>query len=135
MIELRMVHRMIRMGLFAAPAVVAILWAWGGAEAAVSSAVGLVMALANLWLAGRIIGGVADNNPQLLLAAAMVAFGAGLGLLTGSTLALQALDLVSFPVAGLTLIGTHLVLVTWEAARAYPVKSPSTHDDGVKVGS
>ncbi len=135
MIELAMVRRMAKTGTLVAPAVVAVLWLWGGSEAAVSGAIGLTMALGNLWLAGRIIGGVADHDPTLLMAAAMVAFGLGLAVLTGIALALQALDLVSFPITGFCLIGAHLALVLWEGARAYPVNQVPAHDDGLRTGS
>ena len=121
MIELGIVGRMIRRGLLAAPAVVAALWLWGGAEAALSGAVGFAVALLNLWLTARVIGGVADTSPQLLLVAALVAFGLSLGLVAGIAFALRATDAVSFPVAGLTLIAAHLGLVLWEAGRAFPI--------------
>jgi hypothetical protein len=125
-IELRMAHRMVIAGTLAAPGVVVALWAFGGAPAALSGAVGVAMALANLWLAARIIGGVAERAPQLLLGAALVAFGAGLALLTALALGLQALDIVSFRVTGFVLIGAHLGLVLWEAARRFPA-APARH--------
>jgi hypothetical protein len=134
-IELGMVRRMIRSAAVLGPVVVVALWVWGGTDAAVSGAVGIAMALANLWLAGRIIGGVADNNPALLLVAGLLAFGLGLALLTGVALVLQAADLVSFPVTGLTLIGVHLGLVGREAARAYPLQAGARRDDASTVGS
>jgi hypothetical protein len=120
-----MVNRMARTAAALAPFVLAGLWIWGGSAAALSGAVGLVMAIVNLWVAGRIIGGVAETDPTLLVGGAMVAFALGLGLLTGVALGLQALDLVSFPVTGFVLIGTHLVLVLWEASRAYSPKNVS----------
>jgi hypothetical protein len=125
-----MVVRMARRGLALAPLVIAVCWLALGAVGAASAAAGMAMALANLWLAGRIIGGVADNNPALLLAAALLAFGGGLALLTGVAFALQATKLVSFPVTGFTLIGTHLVLVLWEAARAFPIAGRTTTETG-----
>ena len=106
-----------------APFVVAILWIWQGADAGLSVAVGIAMALANLWLAGRVIGGVAENRPQLLIAGAMAAFTLGLAFLTGIALLLEANDVVTFKITGIALVVTHLGLVLWEAARAYPAKS------------
>jgi hypothetical protein len=120
-IEVGMALRMARRAVRVAPVVIVVCWLAAGAEGALSAAVGIVMALGNLWLAGRIIGGVADNNPALLLAGAMLAFGGGLAALTGVAFALQATRLVSFPITGFTLIGTHLMLVLWEAARVFPV--------------
>ncbi len=101
------------------PFLVGLLWLFGGPRYAYSGAIGLAMTLVNLWLAARIIGVVAEHNPQLLLAAAMGAFVVGLALLTAVAFALQAADVVHFPVTGLVLIGSHLGLVLWEAPAAY----------------
>jgi hypothetical protein len=57
----------------------------------------------------------------LLFPAAMVALTLGLAVLTGLAFALRALDLVYFPVTGLTLVGSHLLLVLWEGAGAYKI--------------
>lgn len=116
-----MVKRMTIRGLVLAPVVVLALWLWNGSDWALSGAVGIAMTLANLYLAGRIIGAVAEKNPNMLLAAAMVAFTIGLGLLVVAAIALKAAEIVNFKVTGLTLIASHFVLVLWEAALAYPV--------------
>ena len=127
MIELGMVRRMARRALFLSPVVIVAIAVFAtvrGEDAvawSLSAAVGFALTLANLWLAARIIGGVAENNPNLLLAAAMISFTLGLALLTGVAFALKATNYIVFPVTGFTLIGAHLVLVLWEAARAYPV--------------
>lgn len=127
MIELGMVRRMARRALFVAPLVVvpvAFLALLRGEDAvvwALSAAVGLALTIGNLWLSARIIGGVAENDPNLLLPAAMISFALGLGILTGIAFLLETTEFVFFPVIGLTLIGAHLVLVLWEAAGAYPV--------------
>jgi hypothetical protein len=130
-----MVHRMTRKGLLVAPVLVAVLWLWGGPDAALSGVVGLAMAVTNLWLAARIIGGVADSNPGLLVAAGLLAFGLGLAALTAVALGLQALEIVTFRVTGFTLIGAHFVLVLWEASGAYSVKKVPVGDDALKIGS
>lgn len=133
MIELQMVTRMLKRGLLLAPFVVAPLWILVGSEGGISAALGVVMALGNLWLAGRVIGGVADTRPQLLLVGAMAAFTIGLGLLTGLALLLNSLDIVSFPVTGFALVGMHLVLVLWEAARAFPVDNMGPAHNALKL--
>ena len=126
-----MVSRIVKRGLLVAPVLIAALWIFGGPRWALSGGIGLAMTLLNLWLSARIIGGVAERNPRLLLAAGMIAFTLGLAVLTALAFGLQALDLVTFEVTGFTLIGSHLVLVLWEAARAYPAK-PVTTDDAVR---
>ncbi|MPZ69029.1 MAG: hypothetical protein GEU71_05815 [Actinobacteria bacterium] len=129
MIELQMVYRMAKRGAILAPLVVAPFLIWGGPDAGISAAIGIAMALLNLLLSARIIGGVAENSPKLLLPAAMAAFMLGLGVLTAIAFGLEALDFVTFKVTGLVLIGSHLGLVLWEAARAYPVKNTSPAND------
>lgn len=117
-----MVVRMAKRAMFLAPILIVALWFFGGPLWALSGAVGVAMTLGNLWASARIIGGVADNNPTLLLVAAMVAFTLGLALLGAIAFALQALEVVDFPVVGFTLIGTHMVLVISEAGAAYPIR-------------
>lgn len=124
MIELEMVRRMATKGLVISPFVVAVLWLLGGPRWGISAAIGLGMALANLWLSARLIGGVAERNPALLVPAALASFLLGLVLLTAIAALLQALDVVFFPVTGFTLIGAHLVLVLWEAVGDHAPQSP-----------
>lgn len=119
MIELHMVQRMVRRALFVSPVVIGALALVGSVEWAVSAAAGLALTLLNLWLAARIIGRFAERKPHLLVGGAMAAFGLGLAALTAIALLLQASDLVYFPVTGFVLIGSHFVLVLWEAAGAY----------------
>lgn len=126
-----MVSRIAKRGLVVAPVLVATLWIFGGATYAISGAIGLGMTILNLWLSARIIGGVAEKNPKLLLAAGMIAFTLGLAVLTAIALGLQELDIVNFTVTGITLVCSHLVLVLWEASRAYPA-NPVTADDAVR---
>ena len=122
MIEMQMVVRMAKKAMVLTPIVVAALWFFGGPVWALSGALGIAMTLANLWFAARIIGGVADNNPTLLLVAAMGAFTLGLALLGAIAFGLQALDIADFRVVGFTLIGTHMVLVISEAGATYPIR-------------
>jgi hypothetical protein len=119
MIEVRMVNRMAKRGLLVAPVVIAILWAINGPRWGLSAGVGLGLAIGNLILASRIIGAVAQNSPQLLLPAGMVAFALGLAVLAAVAFALRAADAVDFTVMGITLVAAHLVLVLWEAPTAY----------------
>jgi len=115
-IELQMVKRMIVRGLYLAPGLVLVLWLWNGTEYAFSGAVGLSLTLLNLFIAAQLIGYVAENSPRLLLPAAMVAFTLGLAVVTGISFVLKSSGAIYFPVTGFTLIGTHLLVVIWEAA-------------------
>lgn len=121
-----MVRRMMVRSVYVAPLLVAALWLWNGPYHAFSGAVGLLMTLLNLFFAARVIGSVAENTPRLLLPAAMVAFTIGLAILTGISFALRALDVVYFPVTGLTLVGSHLLLVLSEGAASYKIDQTKT---------
>lgn len=111
-----MVKRMIVRGLYLAPVLILALWLWNGTEYAFSGAVGLALTLLNLFIAAQLIGYVAENSPRLLLPAAMVAFTLGLAVVTGISFVLKSSGAIFFPVTGFTLIGTHLIVVIWEAA-------------------
>ena len=105
-----MVRRMIRRGLLFAPLVIALLWAVGGPDYALSAAVGIALTLVNLWLA---------NRPELLVAGGIGALAAGMGLVIVSLLVLRTIEYLDLTVAGLVLIGSHLGVVLWEAADAF----------------
>ena len=114
-----MVRRMIRRGLLFAPLVIGALWAVGGPPYAVSAAAGIALTLANLWLAGRIIGGLAENRPDLLVVGAIGALAVGMGLVVVGLLVLRRIEYIDLTVAGIVLIGSHLGVVVWEAAGAF----------------
>lgn len=121
-----MVTRMARRGLLIAPVIVVALWVFGGGAWAVSGAIGLAMTLANLWLTATIIGRVAEHNPRLLMPAGLATFGLSLLLLTAVAAGLVAADIGSFPVIGGVLIGSHLVLVLWEATGSHGAPVPGS---------
>lgn len=131
MIELQMVARMMKRAVVVAPFVCAALAVFGGWDYALSGAIGFALTIANLWLSARIIGGVAEKSPQLLVPAALATFTLGLVLLVAVALLLRSIEAVYFPVTGFTLIAAHLVLVLWEAAGAYDHAQPS--DSTAKV--
>ena len=110
-----MVRRMIARGLYLAPVLIAALWLVGGTHYAVSAAAGLGLTLINLAFAAAVIGKVAETAPRMLLVGAMVAFTIGLAIITGISFVLKTTGAVFFPVTGFTLIGSHLLLVLWEA--------------------
>ena len=69
--------------------------------------------------------------------AALATFMLGLLVLTGIALALRGVTSVYFPVTGLVLIGSHLLVVLWEAAGAYgKVQSPGSNPGtSMKLGA
>jgi hypothetical protein len=125
-IELAMVKRMIRRGVLLAPVVVAALAAFGGLKWGLSAAIGMAFAIGNLWIMARLIGGMAENRPELLTVAGFAAFILSLALLAVVAIVIKKIESLYFPVTGLVLIGAHLTLVTWEAADAF-LKLPKTN--------
>ena len=111
-----MVQRMAKRGVILAVIVAIGLFLWEGPLYAVSGLAGAALTIGNLWLSARLIGGVAEKNPQLLMAVGMATFALGLMLITAISFVLWKTDLIYFPVTGFTLIGMHFVLVLTEAA-------------------
>lgn len=132
-----MVRRMALRALAISPVIVGALWLWEGNRYALSGAIGIAMTILNLWLSARLIGGVADKNPQFLMPAAIATFMFGLLVLTGIALLLRSFESVYFPVTGFVLIGSHLVVVLWEAAGNHEKvqKSASATAAAMKVRS
>jgi hypothetical protein len=128
MIELAIVLHMIVRGALLAPILVVVLLAVEGPEAALSGAIGLGMTLVLLWLSGRIIGGLAENRPDLLMVGAMVAMVVSLAGAGVALVALERVDFVDFRVAALTLVVSYLVLIIWEAADKF-LKLPPQQDN------
>ncbi|HVF53817.1 MAG TPA: hypothetical protein VNC78_09470 [Actinomycetota bacterium] len=133
MVEVQMMRRMVVRGLAIAPVVIGALWLWRGSRYGISGGAGLAMTLLNLWLSARILGGVAEKTPRLLLPAGIATMALGLMVLTGVALVLRATDAVHFPVTGLVLIGSHLGLVLWEASGSYKkIPPPASVASGLR---
>jgi hypothetical protein len=135
LIEAQMVRRMAVRGLVLAPFVVVALGVAGGWLWATSAAVGLAMTVGNLWIAGRLIGTVAESSPHMLLPMGLVTFTVGLLLLTLVSLGLKAAGAIYFPVTGFVLIGTHLLLVLTEAGVAYKKLEPRPASKAINARS
>lgn len=133
MIELAMVHRMIKRGLILAPMIVLAFALASDVSWGVSAAIGIALTLGNLWVAGRIIGGVAENAPQALLPAGMAAFAGGMLVLTGIAIGLKRIEYLEFAVTGITLVVLHVVLVSWEAANTFLKLPPKSASDNKEL--
>lgn len=127
MIELAIVRHMMVRGALLAPILLVVLLAIEGPEAALSGAIGVGLTLLLLWLSGRIIGGLAENRPDLLMIGAIAAMAASLLAAGVALVALERVDFVDFRVAALTLVASYLVLITWEAADRF-LKLPPGQD-------
>ena len=129
MIELAIVQHMIKRGALLAPILIVVLLAVEGLDAAGAGAIGLGLALLLLWISGRIIGGLAENRPDLLIVGAMVAMAVSLAGAGVALVVLERVDFVDFRVAAITLVTSYLVLIIWEAADKF-LKLPPQQDNG-----
>lgn len=129
MIELAIVQHMIKRGALLAPILIVVLLAVEGLDAAGAGAIGLGLALLLLWISGRIIGGLAENRPDLLIVGAMVAMAVSLAGAGVALVGLERVDFVDFRVAAITLVTSYLVLIIWEAADKF-LKLPPQQDNG-----
>ena len=126
-VEFEMMGHMVRRGLWLTPGVALICAVIGGLDAFLAAVLGLGLTIANLWFGGRVLGALAENRPDLLLAGVvlvlLIAFGATVGALT----ALKQVDFIAFPLTAIIFAGSHLILVTWEAADRFlrPEPTPS----------
>lgn len=111
-----MVRRMVKRGALLAPFVIAFFLLFTGPDGAAASAIGVALALGNLWASGRVIGGVAENATHLLLPAAMMMLIFSLVLVMIAGVAMTRTNVLDFTITGLVFLGLHLTLVVWEAA-------------------
>ena len=116
MIELKVMRRMLLRGILLAPLATALAWFIAGPSVGLGVLVGIALALGNLYLAARIIGGIAENAPHLMLPGALAAFMIGMFALVLIAMPLRSLQGWDAAAAGIALIATHLLLVMWEAA-------------------
>lgn len=111
-----MVQRMVKRGMVLGPFVIAALFLFAGSDGASAAAIGVGLALFNLWASGRVIGGVAENAIHLLLPAAMMMLIFSLILVSIAGVVMTRTDVLDFAITGLVFLGMHLTLVVWEAA-------------------
>jgi uncharacterized membrane protein len=132
-----MVQRMTRRGALLTPLVVLASFLLGDHMTALAAAIGMALALLNLLIAGRVLGGIAENAPHLLVPAAMATLFVGLVLVIASGVVINRIESLSYAVTGLVMVGAHMTLVIWEAAGSLlkiPSKKdiPSTDPQGIR---
>lgn len=111
-----MMRRMLRRALLPSAIAVVVVAVAAGRGPAIAVSVGVALALGNLYLAGRVIGGISENAPHLLPLGAMGAFVVGMALLFVAGFLLRSIEGFHGTYAGIALVGMHLLVVTWEAA-------------------
>ena len=122
-----MMGHMVRRGLWLTPGVALIAAVVGGLEGFLAAVVGLALTIVNLWFGGRVLGGLAENRPDLLLAGVVLVLVIAFAATIGALVALKQVDFIAFPLTAIIFAGSHLILVTWEAADRFlkPQTTPS----------
>jgi hypothetical protein len=126
-VEFEMMGHMVRRGLWLTPGVALIAAVMGGLEGFLAAVVGLALTIVNLWFGGRVLGGLAENRPDLLLAGVVLVLLIAFAATIGALVALKQVDFIAFPLTAIIFAGSHLTLVTWEAADRFlkPEPTPS----------
>ncbi len=112
--EVAISHDMIKRGLIAAPALIAVCAVIWGADGAISSAYGIVIVLANFALAAALIAGGARISLGFMMGAVLFGYLIRLGLIFLAVWLVKDTSWISFPALGSTIIVTHLGLLFWE---------------------
>ena len=112
--EVRVSTDMIKRGLIAAPALIAVCGVIWGGDGAWSAAYGIALVLANFAIAAGIISMAARISLGLLMGATLFGYLIRLGLIVLAVFAVKDAAWISLPALGATIIVTHLGLLFWE---------------------
>lgn len=128
--ELQIARDLARRALVVAPLFLLLCGALWGLDGLASSAFALVLVVANFALAAALMAWGVRISVGALGAAVLGGYILRLALITVAVLAVVDAAWMNLPALGLTLVGAHLVLLTWEtryvsASLAYPGLKPS----------
>ena len=112
--EVGVSNDMIKRGLMAAPALIAVCAVIWGGDGAWSSAYGIAIVLANFALAAGLIAAAARISVALMMGATLFGYLIRLGLIFLAVLLVKDAGWISLPALGSTIIVTHLGLLFWE---------------------
>ena len=113
-VEVQLSSDMVRRGLMAGPALVAISGLIWGLNGLASSAFAVALVLVNFTVAAAMVSGAAKVSTTLVMAAAMSGYLIRLGLIMTAVLFVRDESWISLPALGATIIVTHLGLLIWE---------------------
>lgn len=127
--EVSISRDLVKRGLIAAPAVVAVGAIASGADGAWSAAFSLALILLNFSIAAWLVAVTARISLALMMGAILFGYVFRLALITVAVLVVKDMSWVSIPVLGVTIIVTHLGLLFWEmkyvaASLAFPGLKP-----------
>jgi len=111
------------------PIVVIAVGIWRGPDAALAAFLALALVVVNFFASAAILGWTARRAPHALAGVAMLSFLGRLVIITIIGAGVKQLDIVDFPVFGITLVVSYLALLFWEMRSisltlAYPGLKP-----------
>ena len=111
------------------PVVVIGVGIWRGPDAALGAFLALALVVVNFFASAAILGWTAKHAPHALAGVAMLSFLGRLLIITIIGAGIKQLDIVDFPVFGITLVVSYLALLFWEMrsislSLAYPGLKP-----------
>ena len=106
---------LVKRGLLISPIVIAIAGLLRGVDGAVSAAIALGIVLANFLVAALVVSWAATISITAAGIAAAAGYVVRLVVIVLALWALHDASWIDFPVLGITLVGAHLGLLTWEA--------------------
>jgi ATP synthase I subunit len=128
-VERQIVTDMARRAVMAAPVIVAVGALGWGTRGALSASYALAIVLVNFALSAAVLGRAAKMSPNALMAAALGGFLVRMTLVAVAIAVVNDAGWVSRLPLGLTVVGTHLGLLIWEAkylsiSFAFPAVKP-----------
>lgn len=120
---------LVRRGVLAAPAAVAIGGLLSGVAGALSVAFALALVLANFWLSAALLAWAARTSYAMVMGVALFGFLVRLALVGAAVYAVRDQEWVAELPLGLALVAGHLGLLLWEArsvsaSLAFPALKP-----------
>jgi hypothetical protein len=112
--EMEVSRDIVKRGLIAAPAMIAVCLVIWGANGAWSSAYGIVIVLVNFALAAALVTVTAKISVGVMMGAVLFGYLGRLALIFAAVWWVQDAAWISFPALGATIIITHLGLLMWE---------------------
>jgi uncharacterized membrane protein YqjE len=104
-----------RRAIWVLPILAAAFWLFGGPDAALAAAVGVVIVAVNFWLAGVVLSRSARISLSLYHAAALFGFFLRLGLMVLTVLLIAQFVPIDRLAFGISAVVAYLVLLAWEA--------------------
>jgi hypothetical protein len=106
---------LVKRGLLVSPVVVLVAGLIQGVEGAIGAALGLGIVLANVLAAAYLVTWAARRSPQAAGVAALSGYVVRLAVIVGALFLLRDASWLDFATLGITLVGAHIGLLTWEA--------------------